>query len=233
MAKMNSLRTTRRRPSPALLVSAIALFVALGGTSYAALHITGAEVANGSLTGKDIENRSLKGSKELAKNSVGGSAVKESSLGKIESAARADIAGHADSATHADSADRADNAAALGGKPASAYLDQRVRGLALAGAVVDGGGTVKSWFNRAGSRPTVSHTAGSGDYHVTFPGINVASDEHIVTGTAVGLSAFATVDYSGDVHVRTYVANIAADTLDNDDRTFTVLIHEATLLTVD
>jgi hypothetical protein len=42
----------RRRPSPSMLVALLALFVALGGTSYAALTITGKNVRNGSLTGK-------------------------------------------------------------------------------------------------------------------------------------------------------------------------------------
>lgn len=37
----------------------MALLVALGGTSYAALVITGKSVRDGSLTGKDVKNRSL------------------------------------------------------------------------------------------------------------------------------------------------------------------------------
>ncbi|MGH2946858.1 MAG: hypothetical protein ACRDPC_11455 [Solirubrobacteraceae bacterium] len=36
-----------------------ALFVALGGSSYAAITITGGNVANGSLTGSDVKNGSL------------------------------------------------------------------------------------------------------------------------------------------------------------------------------
>jgi hypothetical protein len=50
-----------RRPSPALVISLIALFVSLGGTGYAAIKITGKNVKNGSLTGKDIKNSSLAG----------------------------------------------------------------------------------------------------------------------------------------------------------------------------
>ncbi len=49
----------RSRITYANLVSTLALFVALGGTSYAALTITGREVKNGSLTGKDVKNNSL------------------------------------------------------------------------------------------------------------------------------------------------------------------------------
>lgn len=48
-----------RRPSPSLVISLIALFVALGGSSYAAISITGKNVKNSSLTGADIKNSSL------------------------------------------------------------------------------------------------------------------------------------------------------------------------------
>ena len=48
-----------RRPSASLVISVVALFVALGGTSYAALTITGKNVKNGSLTTKDIKDNSL------------------------------------------------------------------------------------------------------------------------------------------------------------------------------
>ncbi|HEY1277614.1 MAG TPA: hypothetical protein VGF25_22095 [Thermoleophilaceae bacterium] len=100
-------RILRRRPSPALVVAAVALFLALGGTAYA-LTITGADVRNGSLTGADIRNRSLtqsdlkgralKGTL-MIKDSVGYNAVKEevldaSKFKKVKSAEAADsIAG--------------------------------------------------------------------------------------------------------------------------------------------
>ena len=48
-----------RRPSPALVISIVALFVALGGTGYAAITITGKQVQDSSLTGKDVKNKSL------------------------------------------------------------------------------------------------------------------------------------------------------------------------------
>lgn len=54
----------RRRlslPSPAMAVAVTALVVALGGTSYAAITITGAHVRDNSLTGADIRNHSLTG----------------------------------------------------------------------------------------------------------------------------------------------------------------------------
>jgi len=54
-------RSPRHRPQPALVISLVALFVALGGTSYAAVSITGSNVRNGSLSGADIKNGSIRG----------------------------------------------------------------------------------------------------------------------------------------------------------------------------
>ncbi len=47
------------RPSPSMAVALLALFVALGGTSWAAIKITGRNVVNSSLTGADISNESI------------------------------------------------------------------------------------------------------------------------------------------------------------------------------
>lgn len=49
-----------KRLSFANVTSVLALFVALGGTSYAALTITGSNVRDGSLTSADIRDRSLR-----------------------------------------------------------------------------------------------------------------------------------------------------------------------------
>ena len=47
------------------ITATAALVLALGGTSYAAVQVTGGDVKNGSLTGKDIKKESL-GSKQIA-----------------------------------------------------------------------------------------------------------------------------------------------------------------------
>lgn len=51
----------RQRLAFANVISLLALFVALGGSSYAALTVTGKNVKNGSLTGEDVKNNSLTG----------------------------------------------------------------------------------------------------------------------------------------------------------------------------
>lgn len=58
---MNRIRARMHRPSAATAISLVALFVALGGTTYAAVTITGKNVKNGSLTGKDIRSQSVTG----------------------------------------------------------------------------------------------------------------------------------------------------------------------------
>jgi hypothetical protein len=49
----------RARLTYANVMATVAVFIALGGSSYAALTVTGKNVRNSSLTGKDIKNSSL------------------------------------------------------------------------------------------------------------------------------------------------------------------------------
>jgi hypothetical protein len=93
------------RPSPALLVAIVALFMALGGTSYAALKITGKNVQNSSLTGADFKNKSLK-EKELKPNTLTGSRINEATLGTVPSATNAENAINAQTAAKAADADK-------------------------------------------------------------------------------------------------------------------------------
>lgn len=59
-------------PSPAMVVALIALFVALGGSGYAAVQLNGKNLKNGSVSGK-----------KLKRNSVTGRQVKESTLATV------------------------------------------------------------------------------------------------------------------------------------------------------
>lgn len=49
-----------RRPSPALIVSALALVVATGGTSYAAAMITSKDIKDGTIQSRDVKDGTLK-----------------------------------------------------------------------------------------------------------------------------------------------------------------------------
>jgi hypothetical protein len=112
-----------RRPSAAMLVACAALFAAIGGTSYAALMVTGANVVNGSLTGADVAKKSLQGNR-LKKDTIGGTRVKESSLGTVPSAAHADTA---DTATNATNASKAADADKLDGLDSAAFMKSQTR----------------------------------------------------------------------------------------------------------
>jgi hypothetical protein len=70
-----------RKPTPkyANVTATLALFVALGGTSYAAATISSADVQNGSLTSADIKNESLK-SRDVDNGSLTGGDLKNGSL---------------------------------------------------------------------------------------------------------------------------------------------------------
>jgi hypothetical protein len=69
----------RRRLTYANVVATLAVFIALGGSSYAALTVTGRNVKNGSLTFRD-----------LRQDTLGGSRIKESTLGAVRRARNAD-----------------------------------------------------------------------------------------------------------------------------------------------
>ena len=107
-------RIARRfgRHIAANLVAYLALFMAMGGTAYAANEwtgdnivdgtLTGADIATKSLSGADIRNKSVKGV-DIADNTVTGVQVDESTLGQVPSAATATVAGNADSLDGLDS----------------------------------------------------------------------------------------------------------------------------------
>jgi hypothetical protein len=73
-----------KRPSPSMAISLVALFVALGGTGFAAVKISGKDIKAGTITGKKLKSNTLT-SKQ----------VKESRLGTVPRARRATKAGTA------------------------------------------------------------------------------------------------------------------------------------------
>jgi hypothetical protein len=103
----------RRLPSPALVISCVALFVSLGGVSYgvATGFIDSRELKNNTIRSKDVRNNTLRTfdirnnevrgfdvrnssiqGRDVAFNTLTGQDISESSLGKVPSAAAADTA---------------------------------------------------------------------------------------------------------------------------------------------
>lgn len=62
----------RDRLTYANIMATVAVFIALGGSAYAALRVTGRDVVDRSLTGRDLK-----------RNTLGGSRIKESRLGAV------------------------------------------------------------------------------------------------------------------------------------------------------
>ncbi len=89
-----------RRPSPALIISVISLFIATSGVGYAAATIGSSQIKNNSVRGKDIRNSTI-GGKDVAKNALTGSDIAESKLGKVPSATNATNAQNASLAANA------------------------------------------------------------------------------------------------------------------------------------
>src|SRR4051812_16972555 len=100
-------RRFRPRISYANVVSTLALILALGGVSYAAVKINGKSIKDRTVTAKKIK-----------KNSLTGTEINELKLGKVPSAALADNAANA---THATNADNAANAGTVGGQAPSSF----------------------------------------------------------------------------------------------------------------
>jgi hypothetical protein len=91
----------RRAPSPAMIVACIALTVALGGTSYAAIRLPA-----GSVGTKQLKRGAVTGIK-VKRNALGGTQINEAKLARVPRAALADRASDAATADTADQATRA------------------------------------------------------------------------------------------------------------------------------
>jgi hypothetical protein len=115
-------RLLSKRPSPAMIVALVALFVAMGGSSYAAVKISARDINKGAVGTRAIANNSIR-SGDIHNATVSGIDVKDDSLTNADidntnlsalTAKSAETAGRATTATKATNADNADNAANAG-----------------------------------------------------------------------------------------------------------------------
>ena len=111
--------SSSRLPSPALVISCVALFVSLGGVSYgvATGFIDSREIKNNSIRSKDVRNNTLRTfdirnnevrgfdirnssvqGRDVAFDTLTGADISEASLGKVPSATTADTAASATTA---------------------------------------------------------------------------------------------------------------------------------------
>ena len=84
-------RASRGRPSPALVISLIALFLSISGIAYAAAKIGTNDIENGAVTANKLHKKAVT-TKKIKNDAVNGNKVLESSLGTVPSANQADRA---------------------------------------------------------------------------------------------------------------------------------------------
>lgn len=112
----------RARLTYANVVATLALFIALGGTGYAASQITSRDVKNRSLKGGDLKRNTLTG-KEIDESKMGIVPNARSSRNSLTAASAtvADLSRNSDRATTAALADAARDAQALAGQGAASF----------------------------------------------------------------------------------------------------------------
>jgi hypothetical protein len=86
------LERLRQRFTYANVMSTLAVFIALGGSSYAALKIDSGDIANNSLRSVDVRNRTLT-ERDVKRNAITGRSIRESRLGRVPRAKEADLLG--------------------------------------------------------------------------------------------------------------------------------------------
>ena len=190
-----------RRPSPAMLVALLALFAALGGSSYAALQLPRGSVGtqqlrNGAVTSPKVKNNSLlvrdfrASQRSLLRGPRGVQGPQGARGPEGERGLRGEV-GPPGPATGA-------AGGALAGNYPNPTLSPTGRGPAVAGVRIAANGSVLSWFNRRGGQPTLApHTVDSGLYTVTFPGSSFSDTNAIPVATLVGTPGEVAVNTSG------------------------------------
>jgi len=131
-----------RAPSPAFVIALIALFVALGGTSYAAIHLP----------------KNTVGAKQLKKNAVTAPKIKNHAVGAAKINTNGLTVPNATHATNADSATNATTATNVGGQTIKGFHLTVANGVTAPQTVLSFNGLTLTLSCAAGE-PTVQATA--------------------------------------------------------------------------
>jgi hypothetical protein len=89
-----------RRPSHATAIAYLALFIALGGSSYAVVEISGRSIVDNSIRSRDLRDNGVRGvdirrsnvqGSDVAPDALTGADIRESSLGTVPRASNASV----------------------------------------------------------------------------------------------------------------------------------------------
>jgi hypothetical protein len=172
------------RPSPAMVVALVALFVALGGSGYAAVQ----------LNGKNIKNRSIAG-KKLKNNTLTGRQIRESRLGTVPRARDATLLAGRAPGSYLAAGGTAANANNLGGLPPSSWVRRecnqnsgQIKGVVTvaASATFPAAFTQVAGYNCSG-QSVEARRLGMGRYEVRFNGSPVT--QAVATAIVTGVKA--------------------------------------------
>jgi len=197
------LKQIRRHFTYANVMSSIAVFMILGGATAVAASKIGANQlkANSVKTGKIVKEAVTAGKLKngaVSTNKLADGAVTAAKL--ANEAVTNEKLGNG-SVTGAKIA----NGTISGEKLATQYLPTSTQGVAVAGANVSATGVVRGWFNRFGGKPTVNK-AGTGDYHLVFPGLEGQSY------FSTSLSSATLLNNPGEISLRSFSGNPAVST---------------------
>jgi len=195
---------SRLRPSPAMVIALIALFVSLGGTAAALSgsntvfsddivdnQVFSADVRNDTLAGGGLGAADLKpssvGTSEVAANSLNGGDINESGLGTVP------------------------NANQLDGIDSTAFLDRCPAGTSEFGRICAGSdGQARSWLGAIG------YCSGLGLRLASFSEAVTLSQNHDVPGVGPVPEEYWTDNYFGDGSDRVLTANEAGGGISRD-----------------
>jgi hypothetical protein len=199
----------RKRPSPAMLVALLALFIALGGSSYAAVKIGARDikrgavgtraVANDSIRSADIHNATITGADvkddALTNADIDNASLSAATAKSADTAARATTATTAASATTANTAKKADDAERLDGldstdftRPACTSQTGALKGVVTIAASAGFSGTFTpvSGYNCSG-QSIEARRLSMGRYEVRFNGS--PATQAVATAIVTGIKA--------------------------------------------
>jgi hypothetical protein len=151
-----------RKPSPALVISIIALFVALGGSAYAASKIGTKDIKANAITSAKIKKNAITSAK-IKKDAVTGAKIKESSLGPVPNATNAT---NAVNATNAANWNRFTVLGLTKASPGQTVVLHSVGPFTIFGKCVNaGGGETSAYMYATTNQPKSSFASYEDDYY--------------------------------------------------------------------